>query len=128
VNGGTISNSHTFAVHAHEGGSIMLAGGVLVTDTGFHAVVAQNAGSGVEVGVGSTLAMQRATIKQNGGHGIHLAGTSSAAFGGGDNTITGNGGWGITCDGPPAVAQIQVGQGIGDVSGNAAGQISCPTT
>jgi hypothetical protein len=210
INGGTISGTQSFGVHAHEDGSIMLAGGAVVTDTAFHAVVAQTGGSvllqqatvqnsagtgvfafqggsvfvtrdalvrnnkfggvganagvaeidghvtgnggcgvcgfngghitvqdgalidanhgdGVQAGVGSTLAVQKATIKDNTNAGIHLQGTASAGFNG-DNTITGNGWWGIFCDGPPAVAQIQAPQGVGTVSGNAAGQINCPTS
>jgi hypothetical protein len=207
-NGGTIKNSVTNAVHANNGGHIQLSGGVLVTDTGFHGVVAQtggsvevqqatvqnsngtgvfafqggsvhvtqnalirnnrfggvganagsaevdghvtgnggcgvcgyngghltvqdgalidaNLGDGVQAGVGSTVAVQRATITNNTNSGIHLQGTASAGFDP-NNTITGNGQWGIFCDGPPAVAQIQAPQGVGTISGNAAGSIHCP--
>ena len=67
------------------------------------------------------------TIKNNTGNGVHLAGTASGGFNQ-MNTITGNSQWGIFCDGPPAVAQIQTPPAIDDISGNSAGQINCPET
>lgn len=209
VNGGTIANVQSFAVHAHESGSVTLDGGVVVSNDGFQAVVAQDGGSvllrratvqgsagtgvfafqggsvfvtrdalvqnnhqcgvianagaaevdghvtgnygcgvggygggqltiqdgalidanngdGVQAGVGSTVVIQGVTIANNTGNGVHLTGTSSAAFNQ-TNTITGNGQWGIFCDGPPSVAQIQVPPSTNNIiSGNSAGQISCP--
>ena len=39
------------------------------------------------------------------------------------DVVTGNGGYGIVCDGPPSVAVIRGNPGA--VSGNANGQIAC---
>lgn len=98
-------------------------GGHLTVQDG--ALIDANNGDGIQAGVGSTVAVQRATVTNNANAGIHLQGTASAGFDP-NNTITGNGTWGIFCDGPPAVAQIQDPQGVGTISGNAAGQIHCP--
>jgi parallel beta helix pectate lyase-like protein len=104
-------------VCAENGGRLTIQNGALVDGNG----------TGVQLGVGASFAMQQATIRNNTNDGVHLQGTASGMFND-NNTITGNGGWGIFCDGPPAVAQIQAPQGVGNVSGNSAGQIDCPTT
>jgi len=211
VNGGVIRNNSTFAAFAHDGGSIHLDGGVLISGTaagccqavaafggssvsiqhatiqnnpnnlgvfafvgasidigpgalvqntggasaadggslsvreghvthnssgvsadGAHlliqdgALIDHNSGSGVSLRNGSTLRMQNATVNANGQNGIELRDTSTADLSG--ISSTNNGGWGILCEGPPAVAQILTETGIGNVSGNTAGQINCPLT
>lgn len=116
---GHVTGNGGCGVCGYNGGHITVQNGALIDG---------NHGDGAQIGVGSSLATQHATIKDNGGNGISLQGTSTAAFGNGSNTITGNGGWGVFCEGPPAVAQIQAPQPSDDISGNAAGQISCPET
>jgi hypothetical protein len=98
-------------------------GGHLTVQDG--ARIDANHGDGIQAGVGSTVAVQRAAVTNNEYAGIHLQGTSSAGFDP-NNTITGNGSWGILCDGPPAVAQIQDPQGVGTIGANGAGSIRCP--
>jgi hypothetical protein len=71
----------------------------------------------------SSVALGDAVIRENSPHGLHLMDTSVAAFNGG-NEITGNSGYGILCDPAPAVAQAFGNPGT--VSGNSAGEISCP--
>lgn len=115
---GVVSENSSGGVFGYNGGR------VTIQDGGF---VDHNFGPGVKIAVGSTLVVQGATITRNFG-GIQLEGTSSASFGSGNNTIRDNLGWGIVCAGPPAVAQISAGVGIGTVTGNLSGQIRCPTT
>lgn len=117
---GHVTHNQGVGVFGYNGGHITIQDGALVDE---------NDGDGVQAGVGSTVVVQGATIRDNTTAGIHLTGTASAAFGGGNVTITGNGWWGVFCDGPPSVAQLQTsGSPNVNVSGNAAGQIDCPTT
>jgi hypothetical protein len=62
-------------------------------------------------------------VRNNSGDGVHLSDTSVAEVGDGTNQITGNGGHGIACDGPPSVAVIRGNPGT--VSGSASPQIVC---
>lgn len=112
--------------------------------------VAGNSGGGIALFNGSSLALNKGIIEANGGFGIMALGGSSIRSGGtpgagtvirnndGDGIsiqdtsvgeldssteVTNNGGWGVFCTPSPAIAQIN---GVPVVSGNAAGQISCP--
>lgn len=117
---GHVTRNHGAGVDAFNGGHLTIQDG---------AVVDANEGDGVQVAVGSTVALQGATIANNTGNGIHLSGTSSASFGNGDDAITGNGLWGVFCDGPPSVAQVDERGASGvTVGGNGSGQLDCPQT
>ena len=136
---------NAFALGVGAGSVARLDGGTQVTgngagiDVGFgsmllagNATVADNSGSGITARGGSVLhfgfAGGVATISDNIGDGImlHDVSVASSLFLGGGADIVNNGGYGVRCSGAPAVAQIV--QQIGNVSGNAAGQIDCPTS
>lgn len=116
LSGGLVTGNSPMGALAYNGGALTIQDGAIVED---------NNGSGVQLGVGSTLAVQQATIRDNTGHGI--AANDTGVIGGQGNTITGNGGWGVWCQAAPAVAMISTGPGgLGDLSGNAAGDENCP--
>ncbi len=105
-------------IRVWEQSVLFLGGGSTVEDNGSH---------GVLVWAGSLVVPSDTTIQNNGGSGIYLGDTSLAGVRGTDPTITGNAAWGIFCEGPPAVAQIQSpGYGAGAIFGNAAGEVNCP--
>jgi hypothetical protein len=127
-------------VSAAGGGAVQIQGAVQVTNNGqgganaFNtgaleisgAVIQNNTGEGVYISLGSSATIDTTTISGNTGDGIGLADTSTAQFGypNGNNTVTDNGGWGVSCAGPPAVAMIN--GSVGTVSGNAFGRVNCP--
>jgi hypothetical protein len=100
-----------------DGGHILIQDGAIVENNAQDGVRATNASS-VSIVNGATF------IRNNGGDGVHLSGTTVASLDAGQ-VITGNGAWGIFCDGPPNVALIR-GDSSG-VSGNSAGQVACST-
>lgn len=85
-------------ISAAENSTLTLRGGAI---TG-------NKGVGVSVRQGATVSLIGATISNNSGDGVHIQWISSGNFGSG-NTITGNGGFNIFCDGRSL--------GIGNLSG-----------
>lgn len=116
ISGGRVSGNSPMGTLAYNGGALTIQDGAVVED---------NTGSGVQLGVASTLAVQQATIRRNTGHGISANDTS--VIGGQGNEIVDNGGWGVWCQGPPAVAMISTAPGgLGNISGNAAGDENCP--
>lgn len=140
VGAGTLVTGSGFAgVEASDGGIAYVRGGAQVSgngdgvdaDGGGHlllggAVVENNTGNGVKLAGGSTLDMTGSTVHGNGGDGLHLNDTSVAQFDPANpDQITGNGGWGIFCEGAPSVAMIEGGPGT--VSGNTTGQNNCPS-
>jgi hypothetical protein len=117
--GNRINDNRAEGVRVWEGSRTTLGGGV---------VIEGNGGMGVFVTGGSLVQAFDATIQNNQGSGIHLADTSLA---GGTLTdkpiITGNAGWGVFCDAPPAVAQVRLpGLPAATILGNAAGTTNCP--
>lgn len=105
-------------IRVWEQSVLFLGGGSVVEDNGSH---------GVLVWAGSLVVPTATTIQNNGGSGIYLGDTSLAGVRSPDPTITANAGWGIFCEGAPAVAQIQSpGYGAGAVFGNTAGEVNCP--
>jgi hypothetical protein len=121
--------------------SASIGGGTLVAD---------NTGSGIRVWDGSTLILG-ATVEDNGSHGVLVFGNSmvtprnavirgnsangiylrdtclAGSSSGNEPEITGNGGWGVYCQNPPGDAHLQSpGYPASAVTGNTAGQISCP--
>jgi hypothetical protein len=92
-------------------------------------VIDANNGAGVSLTAGSTLSLSGTTLRANAGSGLELQDTSVAVVGSGDNTITDNIGWGITCVRTPAVAQLSGPDGppnVGTITGNTQGAIDCP--
>ncbi|HEV3187574.1 MAG TPA: right-handed parallel beta-helix repeat-containing protein [Acidimicrobiales bacterium] len=141
INSGTLIQNNTLqGVAVDNGSSAALTGaqvsgnaqdGIIVFGTGSlqlqNSMVQNNAGNGVTLSLGSTGQFQDDTISNNAHDGIHLNDSSVAQFNypTGNDTVTGNGGWGVTCETSPADAMI--GGVIGTVSGNGAGQVSCPS-
>lgn len=112
-NGVRITNNALAGVSA-SGDSSLQIGGATITGTN---------GQGVALSLGSTAEIDGTTITGNSADGVYVADTSVVQFDG-SNTITGNGGWGVTCQGTPAVAMMH-GQ-PGTVSGNTIGRVNCP--
>lgn len=113
IHGGRVTGN-PYGVFGYNGGHLTIQAG---------AVVDNNAGDGVQLSGGSTLAIQQATVTENEGNGIALSDTS-VVVGSGDNIITNNGGWGVQCAPDPAVAMIS--GPLGAFSGNGAGDEDCP--
>ena len=143
IDGGVIRNNAGDGVGLNDA-TAHIRGSATISSNGFRGVSVSNhsvlsldaatitgsALTGVFVSGASMVALEDgATITANTGSGISLMDTSivqkrrSLA----DIHITNNGGWGIVCSVPPAVAQI-VGFGTqqGNISGNGSGNISCP--
>ena len=142
----TVDGPNTFVRNNNDGGLIAGLGGSLAVIGGAHviknnaggiggfvgahiviqdgAIVEENTGDGVTLAGGSTANIQGSFIRKNIGNGVHLRDTSVGIFDA-TNKISGNTGFGIICDPPPAVAQIEIGD-VATVSGNTAGQIDCP--
>lgn len=115
IGNGAVVSGNSNGVDADNGGAVLIQDGGIVRD---------NDHDGVFLHGGSTLRMQdNAVVSGNGGNGLHLSDTSVASFGDNSSQLTGNGGWGIFCEGPPSVALIR-GQ-TGNVSGNGAGDVNC---
>jgi hypothetical protein len=113
-----IANNGFAGVTASGDGSLQITG----------ATIADNNGQGVILSLGSTAEIDGTSITGNSSDGVYVADTSVVQFGyggNGSNTITGNGGWGVSCQGTPAVAMMH-GQ-PGTVSGNPFGQVNCPS-
>jgi hypothetical protein len=118
LSGFSIAGNRSEGLVASDGANVFLAAGV----------VEGNVGHGVRMEGGSILShLSQATIRNNGGSGISLADTSITRGGSSQAFITGNGGWGIFCAGPPAVAQVTPpGFSAANVTGNSAGASNCP--
>jgi len=92
------------------------------------ATITGNTGQGVVLSLASTAEIDGTTITGNSSDGVYVGDTSVVQFnygGNGNNTITGNGGWGVTCQGAPAVAMMHGRPGT--VSGNTYGPVNCPS-
>jgi hypothetical protein len=141
INGGLIQFNGQVGVIAHSG-SVNLQGAVVANNQGAGAgtfaggrlnvqggtVIENNQGDGLQFfGGGAGSVQGQNFIRGNSRNGIHVRDTSIALFDSpsGTNQIVDNGGWGLFCDGPPAVAQT-TGQ-PGTLSGNGGGTSNCPT-
>jgi hypothetical protein len=136
-----IENSGQQGISANNNGAIDVSNGTRVIGNGQGgifsydssavqvegAIVENNSGSGVSIVNASSAEIHDSTISGNGGDGVHVSDTSVVQFGfpSGNNIITGNGGWGVRCDHAPSVALIKFLPGT--VTGNAQGQLDCPT-
>jgi len=129
--GVVIHDSNLFAmastIRDHRASAISAANASLWLDGG--TLIERN---GIFAGGGSSIHLGRATIRGSSGFGIFLGDTS--VVGGNESTvITGNAGWGIECQGSPALPQIASAGPGGEFSlngtnvfGNTRGQINCP--
>jgi hypothetical protein len=118
--GADIANNRGAGVSTFDGGRVNMQNGTIIEN---------NTGDGVTIFGGGAVSMQGPNfIRNNAGDGVHVRDTSIALFGDlpSANQIVGNGGWGVVCDGPPAVAQMT--GPPGNVSGNGAGQVNCPSS
>jgi hypothetical protein len=117
--GGLISDNHGAGIRVWDGSTLNL---------GINATVENNLSHGVLVSGNSVVVPLQALIQGNQGDGIRLTDTSLAgSWMGEEPTITGNTGWGVSCEGFPGDARLQSpGYGVTDVFANTAGQIDCP--
>jgi hypothetical protein len=132
LHGGDVLISNSVISGNAQQGVAVTAGTASIRDT---TTIEQNSGSGVQAELGSRVLIEGTVLIQNNSqHGIWLKDTSVVGGFPADTTrITSNTRYGILCDPAPAVAQIQAhysGSGFmlngTHVSGNTAGQISCP--
>ncbi len=107
-------------IHDNGGDGIFVSGGDALLQ---EARVDHNGGSGVAVFGASSLTVHSSEIRDNAADGVRVGDTSVAIFSN-DSTVDGNAGFGVACEGSPSSALL-VGD-VGTVSGNGAGQISCP--
>lgn len=117
ISDSTVRGNHEQGVSGYMGGHVNVS----------RSKVENNSWSGITLTGGSSGGIDGTTISGNGGNGVDVQDTSVLTGNGGANTITGNDGWGIWCAPPPAVAQLGADpHGVETVSGNAAGEVSCP--
>ena len=127
------------------GGEIVLHGGEThIADNGqgiqygngasgyiYNAIIENNASQGISLSGGSNITAYNAIVRNNGADGILVRDLSTIAIHvrDGDMEIINNGGWGINCEGPPAIAVLG-GQGLFNpaeivFSGNVLGDTTC---
>jgi hypothetical protein len=127
--GGSLIVQDRATVASNAGDGIHLSqGGFVKVKTG--AMVLSNTGKGIDVQSGNVTvgdSFGPAFVENNKGDGLFMRTNSVANFGNAGTKITGNGGWGIFCAGPPA-NPLRYGAPIGTVTGNTAGQIHCNTS
>lgn len=143
---GAVSRNNRSAGILGSGGAVQVLGGARVSGNGFNgidmiggtlslhdgAIVENNTQRGISLAAGSATfgggGSAGPIIRNNSNDGIHLRDVSVARFFSAGNPaentqVTGNGSFGIFCEPSPAVALMA---GFVTVSGNAAGQVSCP--
>jgi hypothetical protein len=124
LSGGTVGQILNNAQITGNGGP-----GVALSDSSLEvrqALIENNNGDGIVAILGSSISLNDAFIANNEGHGLALFDTSVARNSGPDSRILNNTRWGVACAPAPAVAQI-IGS-VGEVSGNDAGQVDCPSS
>jgi len=113
-------------VEHNQTGVIGLTGALVSLSNG--SAVESNDGDGISLLNGSVATiLPDAKVSDNGWNGIELRGTGTLWIEGlGTRVITGNGGWGISCDPAPSTPLV-LGTlaSIGTVSGNGAGASNC---
>ena len=139
ASGGSVTASAGPGVSAYAGGYVDLYSGIRIANDNIGVatyggriliqngvVIENNTGDGLQVSSASSAAVEggSVTIRNNTGNGVHIADNSVASFGSGVQ-ITGNGGWGIFCDGPPSNPLIVGPPDPTNVSGNTAGGTDC---
>lgn len=139
IHGGTIENNPNTGVEAYHHASVFLSG-TRVANNGNYGVAADknsfvdvalstvenNFPGGIVASTGAMVVIS-STIRGNRDGGVFLQGTARAVLEG-EVHINNNGGWGISCEGPPVIAPIQLEflTTNVDLSGNAAGPTNCP--
>ena len=138
ASGGSVTGSGESGVSAYAGGYADLSSGIRIANNNIGVatyggriliqqgvVIESNTGDGLQVSSASSAAVEGpATIRNNTGNGVHVQDNSVVSFGSGDQ-ITGNGAWGVFCDGPPSNPLIVGPPAPAGVSGNTAGGIDC---
>lgn len=118
MNGARVANNFGGGVLGFNGGSVNITNG---------AIVENNTGHGLELSLGSSgMLTSGSIIRGNTGDGIHLNDVSVVGFAPpeeGGQIILNNGGYGIFCAPPPAVAQFT---GPATITGNGLGATNCP--
>ena len=136
VTGGRVGLSLSSATASVSGGRVVgaSASGITVQDgahlsIGGGAIVEQHASAGIFVSGGSSVVPTNVTIRDNTGSGIALGDTSlvRSFFLPDKPAITGNGGFGVSCDAAPAVNHVTPnGLPAAAVTGNGLGASNCP--
>jgi hypothetical protein len=136
VTGGRVGLSLSSATASVSGGRVAgaIASGITVQDRahlsiGGGAIVEDHASAGIFVSGGSSVVPVDVTIRDNGGSGIALGDTSilRSFFLADKPVISGNGGFGISCDVAPAVSHVTPnGLPAAAVTGNVRGASNCP--
>lgn len=108
-----VSGNAQGGVLAYQGGTVQVEG----------STVEDNRQGGVSIDSVSSGQIDNSLIQNNQGDGVHVSNTSVPSFGfpSGNNTITGNSGWGVICTDASHTEGT-----AGTVSGNGAGQVNCP--
>jgi hypothetical protein len=145
LNGGGVTSNTGFGVRAWRGSTALLVGtsisgngsdglaAVVGSSVEVGATIEDNGRNGIYVADGSvvrvadnSISTGPTTIRNNRRDGIFVDDTSTVEWPRVDVSVTGNGGWGVFCADPPAVAMVQGGFSAATVAGNAAGQLHCP--
>ena len=138
----TIADNGLFGIHSVSNSAVTVSGSLIANNgaTGAQAgtggmidisdsVVEGNGGNGIDAVQASTVVIEKTTIKANTFDGIKLLDQSNGAGSGIGMVISGNGGFGINCAGPPGYPIVQ--NGFVDItqiqfSGNPDGDTNCP--
>jgi len=117
INDSIVRDNGSAGISGYMGGHINVS----------RSTVEGNDASGLSLSGGSSGGIDSTTIRNNSNDGVEVMDTS-VLTGNGGNTITGNTDWGVWCQPAPATAQISGWDlgGLGTVSGNGDGQVSCP--
>ncbi len=129
--GGQLGMDGDTRIVGNDGGGVALSSPGSSLEIGAGPVrVEDNSGDGIAVAGGSALRTGEVTVRNNGGNGIRIGDLSTADVSE-TSQIVDNGGWGISCEGPPAVAvlggQVLFFSGTPDLTGNASGPTNCQT-
>jgi hypothetical protein len=120
LSGGRIADSEASGITVQDGSHLSIGGG---------AVVEGHGSAGIFVTGGSHVVPVNVTIRDNAGSGIALGDTSilRSFFLTDKPSITGNGGFGVSCDAAPAVSHVTPnGLPAAAVTGNVRGGSNCP--
>lgn len=120
INGDTHITGNSYGVHVAHGSSASISNDVIIES---------NHGDGISVSGGSALRVFDAIIRYNEGNGISIKDLSTVTMWMASPVISSNNGWGVSCDGPAAIAVLG-GQGLFDpsevlFSGNILGHTNC---
>ena len=119
--GTRIANNEFNGVHMSTGSVFVMSDNSIIEGNGGHGIEASGA-STVSVGFPNS-----SIVRGNAGDGVSLGDLSNGEIGDPNSQIVDNGGWGINCAGPSAIASAQSdGHEWADLSGNGSGPTNCP--